>query len=470
TVQVEVDGEVPITLCSDIKPFVLQSKKLISLGTEKIFNRPVIIGSGPAGLFAALKLSEYGYSPILFERGDCVEDRTRAVDNYWKTGILDVESNVQFGEGGAGTFSDGKLTTRINDERCNEVLDVFRDSGVSDDILYKAKPHIGTDKLKDVLAYIKRKIISNGGDIRFRSKITDIKIVNGKLVGVVINENEIIDTEIVVLAIGHSARDTFEMLKNKNIQMTRKAFSIGVRIEHPQELINKAQFGKFANHPRLGAAEYQLFKKIGDRTVYSFCMCPGGVVVAAASEENSIVTNGMSEYARDRMNANSALVVSVTPDDYGSNDPLAGMYFQRLLERKAFDVGGGAAPVQKVGDFIAGRKSIKIGSVIPSYTGSTACSDINNILPEFITSGMKDGIIQFNSMLKGFGLNESIITGVETRTSSPVRIERDEYCQSININGLFPCGEGAGYAGGIMSAAVDGIRVSECIINKFSTL
>lgn len=436
-------------------------------GSKNIINRPVIIGSGPAGLFAGFQLAEYGFNPIILERGEDVDNRTVSVKKYWEEGILNPESNVQFGEGGAGTFSDGKLTTRINDKRCAKVLDVMRQSGIEEHILYKAKPHIGTDKLKDFLRYIRSRIVEYGGEIRFLSKVTDITISDGEVKNVIVNNIEKIETSIVILSIGHSARDTFEMLYGKNILIKQKAFSIGVRIEHPQELINRSQFGNYAGHKELGAAEYQLFKKIGDRTVYSFCMCPGGIVAASASEENSIVTNGMSEYARDRENANSALVVSVEPSDFGSLNPLAGMYFQRKIEQNTFKCYNGYAPVQRVEDFFKDRRSKFLGDVKPSYTGETSLGNISDVLPEYVINGLKKGIIQFNSMLKGFSFPDALLTGVETRTSSPLRIERDEKFEAVGIKGLYPAGEGAGYAGGIMSAAVDGLRVSEEVIKQF---
>lgn len=472
TIKTEIPDDYTIRDDNDIKA-IKEENVVLSPGNAPLNYNPVIIGSGPAGLFAALTLSEYGYKPILLERGDCVENRTICVEKYWKTGVIDTESNVQFGEGGAGTFSDGKLTTRINDPRCDKVLTEFEKSGISRLVLSKAKPHIGTDKLKKVLVNIRERIMSNGGEIRFRSKVTGFNIKDGKLFGVIVNNSEIINTEVVILSIGHSARDTFEELNRLGVYMEQKPFSVGVRIEHKQEMINHIQFGKYANHPRLGSAEYQLFHKFKERTVYSFCMCPGGSVVAAASEKDTIVTNGMSEYARNMENANSALVVSVNPADYGTNHPLSGMYFQRELEKKAFIIGGSknAAPVQKLSDFLKNSVSSKAGSIKPGYTGEIKFADINLCLPSIITNPMKESISFLDHSLPGFATPDAILTGVETRTSSPIRIKRDdETYQSVSTKGLYPTGEGAGYAGGIMSAAVDGIRVAEKIITQYKPL
>ncbi|HOV12768.1 MAG TPA: NAD(P)/FAD-dependent oxidoreductase [Spirochaetota bacterium] len=466
---VEVDSECKLPFDNDIKKLDSTEEEKFTYGTKKLNERPVIVGSGPAGLFAALLLSEYGFKPLLIERGDSVENRIGSVTGYWEKGILDTESNIQFGEGGAGTFSDGKLTTRINDHRCEKVLKEFNKSGISEEILYKAKPHIGTDKLRGVLVNIRKRIIQNGGEIRFRTKLESLNISNGKITSVLLNSKEIIPAEVVVLAIGHSARDTFTNLYSQGIFFEQKPFSVGVRIEHPQKLIDKAQFGIHAGHPKLGEAEYHLFYKTGERTVYSFCMCPGGIVVASASESGMIVTNGMSEFARNRENANSAWVVSVAPVDFASQHPLSGIEFQRNLERLAFKHGGedNSAPIQTLKDFANGVNSTKIGGVKPSYTGKTKIADINNILPGFITNPMKESIKYFNSKLTGFGINDALLTGVETRTSSPVRITRDDSLQALRVRGLYPSGEGAGYAGGIVSAAVDGMRVAEEIIKTY---
>ncbi len=455
---------------SDVKLIESDKSEKLAEGCKTLVNRPVVAGSGPAGLFAALVLAQNGYKPLILERGECVEKRAVIVEHYWKTGELNPETNIQFGEGGAGTFSDGKLTTRINDRNCEKVLEEFYKAGAHEEILFKAKPHIGSDVLKKVIVNIRKTIESLGGEFLFNSKVTSIQTRNSSLIGLTINDEQKIDASVLILAIGHSARDTFEMLLNHGIKFVQKPFSIGVRIEHPQELINRAQYGKFAGHRKLGSADYQLYSKIGDRTVYSFCMCPGGVVVASASEPLSIVTNGMSEFLRDRENANSALVVSVNPGDYGSFHPLAGVEFQRIWERLAFKVGGskGAAPVQRLGDFIDGIDTGLIGAVRPSYTGEFKVTDINQCLPGFVTKPMKQALSDFDRKIRGFALKDSVLTGVETRTSSPVRIPRSECLEALGMTGLYPAGEGAGYAGGIVSAAVDGIRVAEKIISVYT--
>lgn len=437
---------------------------------EKILNhRPVVVGTGPAGLFAGLILARMGYRPLLLERGADVDTRTEIVRTFWRTGSLDKECNVQFGEGGAGTFSDGKLTTLIKDVRCGKVVEEMVLAGAPEEISYSYKPHIGTDILRTVVKNIRKKILELGGEVRFSSRLTDIVVEENKLKGIVINQKEQMNTDVLVLAIGHSARDTFFLLYERGVIMTPKAFSIGVRIEHPQDLIDQAQYKDFAGHKNLGPAEYKLVHHSpSGRSAYTFCMCPGGTVVAAASEEGCVVTNGMSEYARDRKNANSALLVGVKPEDFGSGHPLAGVEFQRRWERKAFELGGGnyGAPVQLVGDFLADRPSTEIGSVEPTYTGSVVPTELKNCLPAYVIDTMKEAIVHFDHKIKGFALPDAVLTGVETRSSSPVRIQRDENCQS-NITGLYPAGEGAGYAGGIVSAAVDGLRVAEHIIMKY---
>lgn len=453
----------------DVRPMPEQPDERLTPGGRRLDGRPVIVGSGPAGLFAGLVLAEYGYRPLILERGAGVEERTAAVRRYWETGVLDAETNVQFGEGGAGTFSDGKLTTRINDRRCERVLQEFHRSGANEDILYKAKPHIGTDVLRSVVADMRRRIIALGGEVRFHSKMTGLETRDGSVRRIRINGNEALDAGVLVLAVGHSARDTFAALLESGVGFIQKPFSIGVRIEHPQELINTAQYGRADIAAVLGAADYQLFCRAGGRTAYSFCMCPGGIVVAAASEPGMTVTNGMSEYARDRENANSAFVVSVEPGDFGSVHPLAGMEFQRKWERLAFEAGGrGGAPVQRLGDFVEGRASKALGSVRPSYTGRTAPADMNGCLPDFVTEAMRAAAADFDRKLKGFGMKDAVLTGVETRTSSPVRIPRGETLEAEGIAGLYPAGEGAGYAGGIVSAAVDGIRVAEQIVRTYA--
>ncbi len=469
SVIVETDAVLQAPNSRDIRILEQKKEEAPVYGDKRMRNKPVIVGAGPAGLFAGLVLAQNGYCPVLIERGECVEKRTEIVSRYWEGGYLDTETNVQFGEGGAGTFSDGKLTTRINDARCDRVLEEFYNSGAGEDILYKSKPHIGTDVLKRVVADIRRRITSFGGEVRFKAKMTSLKADGTKVSSVVINECEDLPADIVILAIGHSARDTYEELFRSGIDFEQKPFSIGVRIEHPQEMINHAQYGKAASHERLGAADYQLFYKTGGRTVYSFCMCPGGLVVAAASEPDSIVTNGMSELARDRENANSALVVSVGPGDFGGSHPLKGVEFQRQWERLAFIRGGksNSAPVQRLEDFLHGRRGKKWGAVRPSYTGSVQMSDLNSCLPQFVADPMKRSIGYFDDRLKGFGMGDAVLTGVETRTSSPVRIRRNEALQAPRMMGIYPAGEGAGYAGGIVSAAVDGIRVAEQIMRTY---
>lgn len=434
---------------------------------------PVVVGMGPAGLFAALILAQSGAKPILIERGRDIDKRHDDVQKFWLTGKLDTSSNVQFGEGGAGTFSDGKLNTGTKDIRQRKVLEEFVRHGAPDEILYNAKPHIGTDKLKITVKNIREEIISLGGTVLFETKLTGFNIKGGRITGAVVENqcrNEIIETDNIILAIGHSARDTFEMLFDKGIPIEAKSFSVGARIEHLREKIDFSQYGRFAGNKNLGAASYKLNTHLpSGRGVYTFCMCPGGKVVNASSEENMLVTNGMSEFARDEINSNSALLVGVSPDDFNSDVPLAGMYFQRELEKKAFELGGSNynAPVQRVEDFINNTKSTHIGEIKPSICPDYELSDLNTILPEFVSESMKQGIKDMGRKLKGFDDGDAVLTGVETRSSSPIRILRNnETLESIKIKGLYPCGEGAGYAGGIISAAVDGIKCAEEIILK----
>lgn len=439
------------------------------IGTTKLESRPIVIGTGPAGMFAGLVLARNGYRPLLLERGPDVDERAERLDRFWSKGELDSEGNVQFGEGGAGTFSDGKLTTRINDKRVSAILKEFVKAGAPPEISYKAKPHIGTDILRDVIKNIRKDIIRYGGEVRFKSRVEDIFIDYGLRVQGVRIKNEIIDSQVIVLATGHSARNIYELLHRKNVKLISKPFSIGVRIEHPQELIDRAQHGSFAGHPRLGHAEYQLSYKLGQRAAYTFCMCPGGLVVAASSDQGEVVTNGMSYHARDGINANSAFVVSVGPEDFGDTHPLAGIEFQRMWERAAFQAGGGRyyAPVQKLGDFLDKRVSTRIGKVIPTYIPGVVPYDLTKCLPGFVVDMMIKAVGGFNRQIKGFAMKDAILTGVETRTSAPVRIVRDSNFEAEGITGLYLAGEGAGYAGGIVSAAVDGMRVAEAVMSKY---
>lgn len=448
--------------------------ELPNKGNLKLNDSPIIIGFGPAGMFAALLLSEMGYKPVIFERGEEVLKRTETIEKFWNNGILNEESNVQFGEGGAGTFSDGKLTTRIKDLRCKKVFSEFVEAGAPREILYKNKPHIGTDILKTVVFNIRNKIIENGGSIRFNSKVEELIIGDGKISGVKLSNGEVYNSENVILAIGHSARDTFTMLNNISVKIIPKPFAIGVRVEHPQELIDESQYGDKNLREILGAADYALtYKTESGRGVYTFCMCPGGYVVAASSEKNTVVTNGMSEYSRDGENANSAILVSVSPEDYGDNGPLSGMFFQREIEKRAYDIAGKSykAPAQRIGDFLGtSSDSCEEKKVIPTYKPGVEFVNFDKIFPTYIIEGIKEGIIHYGKRIDGFDMEGGILTGVETRSSSPVRIVRDENTfESVNVNGLYPCGEGAGYSGGIVSSAVDGIKIAERIIEKYKT-
>ena len=429
---------------------------------RKSKDRPIIIGSGPAGLFCALTFINNGIKPIIFEQGDKVDERVSKVDNFKNNRVLDIHSNVQFGEGGAGTFSDGKLTTGINSSYCNQVLELFYKFGAPKEILYLNKPHIGTDNLVKIVKNIRNYIESLGGEYHFNEEITDFIIDNNRVVGVVGKEKYYSDT--VVLAIGHSARKTFKKLYDLNVLMEKKPFSVGVRIEHLQKDINKSQYGD-KSKLKLPPAEYKLVYHGKDRSAYTFCMCPGGVVIASSSGEGEIVTNGMSTYKRDLENANSALLVNVVPEDFKKDYPLSGIDFQKELEEKAFVLGGENynAPVQRVEDFLNNKVSTKIGSVRPTYLPGVRLTNLNEILPEFVSNTMKEAIYYFDKKINGFNNPDAILTGVETRSSSPVRIIRDMNYES-NIKGLFPCGEGPGYAGGIMSAAIDGIKCAKTIL------
>jgi len=477
--EVEAAGNMNLSKYRKIKDIVIVNeqtaskdiKKELEYGSKKINNRPIIIGSGPAGLFAGLILAQNGYNPLILERGSDVDKRAEAVNSFFKLGVFDENSNIQFGEGGAGTFSDGKLTTRIKDKRIGMVLNAFVEAGAPEEILYLSKPHIGTDILKTVIKKIRNRIIELGGEVRFSSKVTDILVDSNSAKAVVVNGSEAIESNVIIAALGHSARDTYNMLFEKGVSIVPKPFSIGVRIEHLQSMIDEAQYGSFAGHPSLGAADYLLTTRSSTtgRAAYSFCMCPGGMVVAAASEQGMLVTNGMSEYKRDKVNANSALVVSVSPEDYKSSHPLSGVEFQRTWEGKAYELGGRNfnAPVQLVGDFLLGKATWAVGGVKPSYTPGIKLSDLHLCLPDYVTLTIKEALCDFDRKLKGFASRDAVLTGVETRTSAPIRMVRKENMESETVKNFYPIGEGAGYAGGIMSSAVDGIKVAEMLIETY---
>lgn len=446
-------------------------------GNERLDKRPIIIGSGPAGLFCALMLAEHGFKPVLLERGEAVEQRIVSVERFWECGKLNVSSNVQFGEGGAGTFSDGKLNTLVKDKtgRNTFVLEQLVRFGAPKEILYINKPHIGTDILAAVVKNIREYIKALGADVYFNSQATDFIIENGSVKGVTVNDDLKLESDIVVLAIGHSARDTFELLYNKNVNMEAKAFAVGVRIEHHQSMINKSQYGS-ENPDSLPAASYKVAKTLENgRGVYSFCMCPGGFVVDASSEEGGLAVNGMSYSKRDGENANSAIIVSVTPEDFESmsnsnksaiENPLIGIEFQRILEERAYKAGDGKVPIQLYKDFKLNRQSTELLSLKPQIKGAYKLSNLREIFPEYISESLITGIEQFDKSIEGFAGDDSILAGVESRTSSPVRITRDENFE-CNILGIYPCGEGAGYAGGITSAAMDGIKTAEAIAKRY---
>ena len=431
---------------------------------RKSSKRPVIIGAGPAGLFSALTLAQNGIKPIIIEQGKTVDERKKDVEEFQKTGKLNTLSNVQFGEGGAGTFSDGKLTSGIHNPLCKIVLKEFYNFGAPEQILYINKPHIGTDNLINIIRNMRNEIIKLGGEFLFNEKVTDFEFENSKVTAVICGKR--IETDTVILAIGHSARSTFEKLYEKGVKMGKKNFSIGVRIEHKQSMINKSQYGEITKL-KLPPAEYKMAYHGENRSCYTFCMCPGGTVIASSSEPETIVTNGMSVYARNGENANSAVLVNVTPNDFKGESPLEGMYFQKDLEQKAFKLGGSNynAPIQRFEDFENNVKSTHIGEIKPTYKPGVTLSNLNEILPDFISKTLVEGIKYFDKSIKGFAHPDAILTGVETRSSSPVQITRNENKQS-NIKGLYPCGEGAGYAGGIMSAAVDGIKCAIAVLTQ----
>lgn len=446
--------------------------RFVAQAPRSLHNRPVIIGFGPCGIFAALVLAQMGFRPLVLERGKEVRSRTHDTWDLWRRGVLHPESNVQFGEGGAGTFSDGKLYSQIKDPRHlgRKVLEEFVRAGAPPEILYVAKPHIGTFRLVSMVENMRATILSLGGEIRFESRVADIDIETRgdgtrRIRSITLASGDHLVTDHVILAVGHSARDTFRMLHDRGVHIEPKPFSIGYRIEHPQSLIDRARYGKNAGHPLLGAADYKLVHHaVNGRSVYSFCMCPGGTVVAAASEPRGVVTNGMSQYSRNEHNANAGIVVGVTPADY-PDGPLAGIDFQRHWEERAFVEGGAdyRAPVQLVGDFLARRRSMRLGSVLPSYTPGVYPTDVSGCVPSFVADAIREALPAFGKQIRGFDMNDAVLTAVETRTSSPIRIARDPFCQSLNTRGLYPAGEGAGYAGGILSAAVDGIEVAEAV-------
>lgn len=447
-----------------------EGKYSISVGTKKLTHPVYIVGFGPAGIFAAYRLAQHGYRPIVFERGSDMETRCKDVENFWQNTILNPECNVQFGEGGAGTFSDGKLTTRISDERCSSVLDIFKQFGASEEITYIAKPHIGTDQLRMVIQNIRNDILRMGGEVHFGHKLEKILCQDGTLAGMIVN-GEYYETDHLVLAIGHSARDTFRQLHASGVMMQNKPFSVGVRIEHLQTDVNRGLYGKYAEDERLPQGEYQLSHHTREHCVYTFCMCPGGYVVPSASAPETVVTNGMSHHARNGRNANAAMVVSVDTKDYGS-ELLAGVTYQEKLERAAYFAGGKnyQAPAELVGNFLNENAHAGWGRVTPTYAIGVKETNLKPLFDPVIGECLRDGLLAFDRKIKGYAAKDAVMTGVETRTSSPVRILRNEQLESISVKGLHPCGEGAGYAGGIMSAAVDGLRVAEKIMSEYAPL
>jgi uncharacterized FAD-dependent dehydrogenase len=447
--------------------------KPVATAPAALTSRPVVVGFGPCGIFAALVLAQMGFKPIVLERGKKVRERTKDTWNLWRKNQLHPESNVQFGEGGAGTFSDGKLYSQIKDPRYlgRKVMQEFVKAGAPEEILVDAHPHIGTFKLVKVVEHLREQIIALGGEVRFEQRVTDVKIENGQLQGLTVldvatQQSYELPTQQAVMALGHSSRDTFQMLYERGVYVEAKPFSIGFRIEHPQSLIDRARWGRHAGHPLLGAADYKLVHHAKNgRAVYSFCMCPGGTVVAATSEVGRVVTNGMSQYSRNERNANAGIVVGITPEDFPSKHPLAGIELQRTLESAAYVLGGSTyeAPGQLVGDFVKGRASTVLGSVEPSYKPGVKLVDLASALPSYAIEAIREAIPAFGKKIKGFDLPDAVLTGVETRTSSPIKMTRGDDFQSLNVRGLFPAGEGASYAGGILSAGVDGIKVAEAV-------
>lgn len=466
SVLIETDKKV--TICDNITQVEIKENDPLTFGTESMTHRPVIVGFGPCGMFCALSLARQGYCPLVIERGAQVEERTNKIDHFWCTGELDTDTNVQFGEGGAGTFSDGKLTCRNGDPLIDSILQDLVNHGAPEDILYSALPHIGTDILKTVVKSIREEIISLGGEIRFNTTVCDINIKNSRIVSLKLSDDTTIPCDVAVFAIGHSARDTYEMLYKKGLKMISKTFSVGVRAEHLQKNIDASLYGDFAGHPALGAASYKVSCRKGDIGCYSFCMCPGGTVVTASSEEGMVVVNGMSNRARDNKNSNSAICINVTEKDFGKN-PLDAIEFQRNLEKRSFSLGGSNyhAPVQTLGDYIDGARTTSLGRVTPSVTGGYEFADLNSLFTPHFNSFLKQSFAEFDKKIHGFAARDTVLTGVETRTSAPVRILRNEDFVSETVAGLLPAGEGAGYAGGIMSAAADGVKCAQKIMNKY---
>jgi uncharacterized FAD-dependent dehydrogenase len=453
-----------------ITPTPDEAYEPVTPGPRPLPHRPVVVGTGPAGLFAAIILAQAGYRPVVLERGRPVPQRCRDVEGFWNGGTLVPESNVQFGEGGAGTFSDGKLTTLINDPRCRKVLQEFVAAGADPSILVSAKPHVGTDRLRGVVVNLRRQLESLGASVLFEHRVTGLVLDGGALKGLQIHHGDTLPARVCVLAIGHSARDTFAMLHQSGLHLVPKPFSVGVRIEHPQRLIDVAQYGRSAGHPRLGPADYKLACHTPNgRSAYTFCMCPGGEVIAAASEHGGVVTNGMSLSARGAVNANAAMLVGVSPEDFPGDTPLGGFEFQRHWETLAFALGGAShmAPVQRVGDLLRGVPSASLGMVAPSYRPGVVPADLRKCLPPYVIDALRTALPHFGRRIEGFDLPDAVLTGVETRSSSPVRMPRSAQCEG-SIGGIYPAGEGAGYAGGIMSAAADGIRVAESVIAQYA--
>ncbi len=472
TLDVEVENEAELLATLSEDPHVRitpdMEYKFVAQAPADLTERPVVIGFGPCGLFAGLVLAQMGFKPIIVERGKEVRERTKDTFGFWRKRTLNPESNVQFGEGGAGTFSDGKLYSQVKDPNFygRKVITEFVAAGAPEEIMYVSKPHIGTFKLVTMIEKMRATILELGGEIRFSTRVDDIHQQDGKITGVTLSNGEVLHSRHVVLAVGHSARDTFEMLYQRGVYMEAKPFSVGFRIEHKQSMIDEARFGPSAGHPILGAADYKLVHHCKNgRTVYSFCMCPGGTVVAATSEEGRVVTNGMSQYSRAERNANSAIVVGIDPERDYPGDPLAGIRFQRELESGAYQLGGANydAPAQTIGDFLAGREPNALGDVEPSFTPGIKLTDLSKALPAFAIEAIREAIPAFDRQIKGFASDDGLLTGVETRTSSPICIKRGKDFQSINLQGFYPAGEGAGYAGGILSAGIDGIKVAEAV-------